>query len=123
MNETAPLKLWKVQYPQEANSGKEVFLSELREWLSAFSRLLTAEFQVVGIQTKSEPPRTSANSIRLQTMVRFELLGTVPVFTASNALVIGNLTGSRILPTNCGSKHFSSWTEPAANRQLLFSST
>jgi len=76
VNETAPLKLWKVQYPQEANSGKEVFLSELREWLSAFSRLLTAEFQVVGIQTKSEPPRTSANSIRLQTMVRFELLGT-----------------------------------------------
>src|SRR5206468_12350640 len=51
-------------------------LSELREWLSAFSKLLTAEFQVVGIQTKSEPPRTSANSIRLQTMVRFELLGT-----------------------------------------------
>src|SRR5437879_3527529 len=80
VNETAPLKLWKVQYPQEANSGKEVFLSELREWLSAFSRLLTAEFQVVGIQTKSTPSRQAVKSVRLHTMVRVELLGTCAGF-------------------------------------------
>ena len=74
VTEAAPLKVWKIQYPQEANTGKDAFLAEVREWLNAFSRLLTAEFQVVGIQAKSEPSRTSA--ILLETMVRFDFVGT-----------------------------------------------
>ena len=73
VTEAAPLKVWKIQYPQEANTGKEEFLAEVLEWLNAFSKLLTAEFQVVGIRAKSEPSRTS--TILLETMVRFDFVG------------------------------------------------
>jgi len=76
VSEAAPLKVWRIQYPQEANTGKEAFLAEVLEWLSAFSKLLTAEFQVVGIQAKSEASRTSADAILLETVVRFDLVGT-----------------------------------------------
>ena len=76
VTEAAPLEVWKIQYAQEANTGKETFLAEMPEWLNAFSELLTAEFQVVGIQAESEPSRTPADAIRLETMVRFDFVGT-----------------------------------------------
>jgi tetratricopeptide (TPR) repeat protein len=74
VTETAPLTAWKIEYPQEANTGKEGFLAEMLEWLNAFSKLLTSDFQVVRIQATSEASRTSATL--LETMVRFDFVGT-----------------------------------------------
>src|SRR5215472_9224781 len=76
VTQAAPLKVWRIQYPKEANTGKEAFLAEVLEWLSAFSQLLTAEFQVLGIHAKSDLSGTSADAILLETVVRFDFVGT-----------------------------------------------
>jgi hypothetical protein len=50
----------------------------LREWqsaLSAFSRIVTAEFQIVGIDAGAETP-SSHLPVRLQTRIRYEIVGT-----------------------------------------------
>ena len=64
-------KVWKVNYPQETPRDGSAFLSELRASLGTFSRLLNAEFQVVGIHLE----RASAGNIVLQTVTRFEFVG------------------------------------------------
>jgi tetratricopeptide (TPR) repeat protein/peroxiredoxin len=53
---------------------RENFLRELRASLSGFSRLLTAEFQVTSIDADAKPGVSS--SVRMQTSVRYELVGT-----------------------------------------------
>ncbi len=54
-----------------ASLGPRVFLQELRSSLSRFSKIVTAEFQVTGIDFRSS---------RLQTRVRYELVGSGPDF-------------------------------------------
>jgi Flp pilus assembly protein TadD/peroxiredoxin len=68
-------KIWKVAYPQHTPLGGEAFLSELRESFAAFSKLPTAEFQVISVH--EEPDKSAANGdrISLATVVRFELVG------------------------------------------------
>jgi tetratricopeptide (TPR) repeat protein len=71
VNETPFLKFWQVQYAQETSLGREAFLSELRSFFEAFTKLMTAEFQIIKIQADS-----LGMSDSLQTIVRFELVGT-----------------------------------------------
>ena len=54
---------------------REAFLHELRYELSSFSKILTAEFQVTSIEAI---PATSSSQVpeKLQTRVRYELVGT-----------------------------------------------
>ena len=35
VTDAAPLTVWKIHYPQEANTGKEGYLAEMLEWLKA----------------------------------------------------------------------------------------
>jgi tetratricopeptide (TPR) repeat protein len=66
----APFKCWSAQYGQEASLTAEAFLSELRSYLSAFSRVLTAEFQITRIDSKAD----LGNEIAVDTTVRFEIV-------------------------------------------------
>jgi tetratricopeptide (TPR) repeat protein len=76
VNETPHIKAWKVQYPEEAALGGEAFLAELRSSFDNFSKLLTAEFQIVSIGTEPTSTDPTVQSISLATTVRFELVGT-----------------------------------------------
>ena len=78
INNTSPFTVWRVQYPQEPRLASEPFLRELQSWLSDFSRLLTAEFQVVSIRSESEPALPAGAVAPYITVVRFELVGTGP---------------------------------------------
>jgi FimV-like protein len=75
VNETSPLKVWNAQYPQETTLGREAFLDELRAYLSAFSKIFTAEFQITRIQAGPDLARTSEKPTSTETTVRFELVG------------------------------------------------
>ena len=68
--------IWKVTYLQETPLGGDAFLSELRGSLAGFSKLLTAEFQVISIHAEPNKSAASTNSVSLATIVRFELVGT-----------------------------------------------
>jgi tetratricopeptide (TPR) repeat protein len=69
VSETSAIKAWKVQYTTELTLEREAFLGELQSSLEVFSKIITAEFQIVGIQTEPSQP------ISLTTTVRFELVG------------------------------------------------
>jgi Flp pilus assembly protein TadD/peroxiredoxin len=76
VHEEAAFKVWQVRYPPEATLGGDAFLAELRSSVASFSKLLTAEFQVVGIHSLSPSLSPAGKAISLQTIVRFELAGT-----------------------------------------------
>ena len=73
INETCGIKVWKARYARGSDLEVEAFLSELRSSLSAFSKILTAEFQVVGIRAE---PSAIPNTISVVTTIGFELVGT-----------------------------------------------
>ena len=72
VHQTPYLKVWNLEYSKEAPLGAEAFLGEWRAYLSDFSSLLAAEFQIVSIQV--DPASTSPLSLEIT--VRFELVGT-----------------------------------------------
>ena len=63
-------------FGREAELGREAFLRELRAALSGFSKIVTAEFQVTGIDDgaagMASPTESSA---KLRTRIRYELVG------------------------------------------------
>ena len=61
------LEIHEIRFAQGPVLGREAFLSELRSYFGGISKLLTAEFQVTGIE---------ASSTGLKTRVRYELIGT-----------------------------------------------
>jgi tetratricopeptide (TPR) repeat protein len=69
VSETPAIKAWKVQYLTELDLGREAFLAELQSSLAVFSRIITAEFQIISIETEPSQP------ISLTTTIRFELVG------------------------------------------------
>lgn len=72
-NDKTFLRVWKLGYPQEVLLDSTGFLSELRSSLATFSKLMTAEFQVMGIRLDSTA--TPREITWLETMVRFDLVG------------------------------------------------
>ncbi|MGB9512262.1 MAG: tetratricopeptide repeat protein [Candidatus Acidiferrum sp.] len=74
VRETSFLKVWRTEYGTEAGLGSKEFLAGLRSSLSNFSKLLTAEFQIIGIH--AEPASVNTEPVLLETKIRFELVGT-----------------------------------------------
>jgi tetratricopeptide (TPR) repeat protein/peroxiredoxin len=68
-------KIWKVRYPQESRLDRDTFLSELGSWLAPFAKLLTVEFQMIGIRVKSSSSGLSNQNVLLETVTRFEFVG------------------------------------------------
>ncbi len=78
VNDASPFKVWRVQYAQTPASKSESFLAELQSSLSDFSKLITAEFQIVSIRCESEPALPAGAAAPYITVIRFELAGVVP---------------------------------------------
>jgi len=78
VNVASYLKVWRVQYQQQANLPSEAFLSDLRSTLSTFSKMETAEFHVVGIHSGSHPSSGAAGAgySSLVCVMRFEFVAT-----------------------------------------------
>src|SRR5262252_9295352 len=72
----ASLQVWREQFAQETTTGRLAFLSEWRSSLRNFSKIITAEFQVTHIRLGSLVPSATAQSVVLETRVRYELVGT-----------------------------------------------
>jgi tetratricopeptide (TPR) repeat protein len=74
--DSAPLQVWKGQFAGEAILRRRDFLAEWRTAVSVFSKIITAEFQVTSIGAQPEAASASGQSQLLETVVRFELVGT-----------------------------------------------
>jgi tetratricopeptide (TPR) repeat protein len=76
VNDASPFKVWRVTYPQEPALKSEAFLAELQSSLAEFSKLITAEFQVISIRSETVAASLAGASVPYVTVVRFELVGT-----------------------------------------------
>jgi tetratricopeptide (TPR) repeat protein len=74
--EGAPLQVWKGEFAGGAMLRPPAFLAEWRTSVSAFSKIITAEFQVTSIRAEPEAASAPGQSQLLETVVRFELVGT-----------------------------------------------
>lgn len=75
VQEKAWAKIWEVDYRQETVLAGEAFLEQLRSSLASYSKFLTSEFQVIGIHAKSRTSASERETILLDTLVRFDLVG------------------------------------------------
>jgi tetratricopeptide (TPR) repeat protein/peroxiredoxin len=70
----SPVEVRKNKFSSRANLGRDAFVQELKAATSVFSSIITAEFQVTSIAASSTDPSHPAE--RMQTRVRYELMGT-----------------------------------------------
>ena len=63
------------KFTHQTTLGRDTFLQELRSALSSFSKIVTAEFQVTTIRAGSVSPSAPQIPARLQTRVRYDLVG------------------------------------------------
>lgn len=76
VRETPSLTVWKVQYAPQTALPAEPFLMELRSSLATFSKIFTAEFQVVSIRADAPPQDGTSHPLSVGTFVRYEFVGT-----------------------------------------------
>jgi tetratricopeptide (TPR) repeat protein len=69
------LQVWRIKFAGETPLGRESFLEEWRSAMGAFSKVITAEFQVTSIRAVSSQSSPGLPA-SLETRVRFELVGT-----------------------------------------------
>jgi tetratricopeptide (TPR) repeat protein len=74
--EGSALQVWKGDFAGDAMLRRDDFLAKWRSSVSAFSKIITAEFQVTSIRAQPEAASAPGQSQLLETVVRFELLGT-----------------------------------------------
>jgi tetratricopeptide (TPR) repeat protein len=67
------IEVWRNTFQREAALGRDAFLLELQSTLSGFSKMLTAEFQVTGIDAGSKTAALAPGQV--QTRIRYELAG------------------------------------------------
>jgi tetratricopeptide (TPR) repeat protein/peroxiredoxin len=70
----APVEVRQNQFSSQTNLGRDAFVEELKVVTSTFSSIVTTEFQVTSIAASSTSP--SQLPERVQTRVRYELVGT-----------------------------------------------
>jgi tetratricopeptide (TPR) repeat protein len=74
--EGSPLRVWKGEFDSGAMLRRDDFLTEWRSSVRGFSKIITAEFQVISIHSSAEVASRPGQSQLLETVVRFELVGT-----------------------------------------------
>lgn len=74
-----PVDVFQNKFAPEYSHQPNIFLQELRSYLGAFSKILTAEFQITNINVEGPSPAAQVLP-RLLTRIRYELGGTGPSF-------------------------------------------
>jgi tetratricopeptide (TPR) repeat protein len=72
----SPFHVWKGEFAGGPVLQGRDFLSDWRSSIKDFSKIITAEFQVISIYARPEAASASGQSQLLETVLRFELVGT-----------------------------------------------
>jgi hypothetical protein len=102
-----------MKFAAETPLGRESFLEEWRSAMGAFSKIVTAEFQVTSIRAvfvQSSPGRPAS----LETRVRFELVGMGTDFHREQRVGNWGLDWEMLLRVKFGSGSGECWTSSAA---------
>jgi tetratricopeptide (TPR) repeat protein/peroxiredoxin len=71
-----PIDIRKNTYAGNLSLGRAEFLAQLRSWMSRFSKLLTAQFQVTNVADAEIQAKVTSASLLLRTRIRYEFVGT-----------------------------------------------
>jgi tetratricopeptide (TPR) repeat protein len=105
MRPRPPIILGQNVFSDAKTQGRETFVQALRSWLSGFSRIFTAEFQVTSIDGGSMPTAALSPG-QLRTRVRYELVGTGRDFYREQRVGYWRLTWDRAAS---GEFHVRNW--------------
>ncbi|HEY6304418.1 MAG TPA: FG-GAP-like repeat-containing protein [Terriglobales bacterium] len=100
-----PIEIHHNTFRSEITLGRDAFLHELRSSMSALSKILTAEFQVTGIDAGSMPVAALSPG-QLQTRIRYELVATGHGFYREQRVGYWQLTWER---SGAGEFHVRNW--------------
>jgi len=100
-----PIEIRHNTFRTETTLGRDAFLHELHSAMSAFSNVLTAEFQVTGIDADSMPVAALSPG-QLQTSIRYELVATGHGFYREQRVGYWQLTWER---SGAGEFHVRNW--------------
>jgi Flp pilus assembly protein TadD/peroxiredoxin len=100
-----PIEIRHNTYRSETTLGRDAFLRELHSAMSNFSKVLTAEFQVTGIDDGSMPVAALSPG-QLQTRIRYELVATGHGFYREQRVGYWRLTWER---SGAGEFHMRNW--------------
>jgi tetratricopeptide (TPR) repeat protein/peroxiredoxin len=89
-----PIEVRHNAFRRETALGRDPFLQELRSAMSGFSRILTAEFQVTGIDAGSMPAAALSPG-QMHTRIRYELVATGRDFYREQRVGYWQLTWER----------------------------
>ena len=100
-----PVEVHHNTFTRETVLGRDAFLQKLRSAMSGFSKIITAEFQVTGIDAGSMPAAAQSPG-QLQTRIRYELVATGPDFYREQRVGYWQLTWER---SASGEFHVHNW--------------
>jgi tetratricopeptide (TPR) repeat protein/peroxiredoxin len=69
------LMVWQGEFSDDPPLRRDKFLAQLRTIFNSYTSIITAEFQVISIHSRPSPATTSGSHL-LETIVRFEVVGT-----------------------------------------------
>ena len=87
------LNVWQGEFAVAPVLARNDFLADLRSLLDSYSTIITAEFQVISIRSAASSSAPDA-SRWLETVVRFEFVGTAAGFQRNSGWVTGKCLGS-----------------------------
>jgi tetratricopeptide (TPR) repeat protein/peroxiredoxin len=87
-----PVGVRQNKFSTDARLGRDAFLATLQAYISTFSSVGTAEFQITGIQAFPASTDLSQPPARLETQVRYEIVGTGADFHREQRVGIWELT-------------------------------
>jgi tetratricopeptide (TPR) repeat protein/peroxiredoxin len=76
IHEDSIMQVWRGEIGDEPTMPRETFPADWRSSMNAFSKLITAEFQIIAIHAAPALAPAQDHSQLLETVVRFELVGT-----------------------------------------------
>jgi tetratricopeptide (TPR) repeat protein len=68
-------QVWEAKYEEAPRIGRAAFLTDWRSAVRDFSKLLTVEFQIIGIRANSNLRDSPEKSVAVHTRVRYEFVG------------------------------------------------
>ena len=114
------LEVHQNKFSAQALLSREAFLRALQSYLTALSKIITAEFQITAIDAGDIAPTASQLPSRVQTRIHYEIVGTGNGFYREQRVGQWDVTW---VPSASGEFHVHKWQaleETQARSQVLF---
>jgi tetratricopeptide (TPR) repeat protein len=108
LRSSSALQVRRNKFTSQTTLARDLFIREWQSTLSGFSSIVTAEFQITGINAEGAEPSPVPQPGRLQTRVRYEIVGTGAGFHREQRVGNWDLVWEPF-SSSCGEFRLRSW--------------